>query len=137
MRRYIEQLHAKEPHQKREFAAHAAAALTGVIFLVWISTLGARLASGGVAPTLAGTDASSLVAATAQAGAAFQNQIQSFGTSAQGGDSQPATVQSADQSAGGSGQGLYSTSTTDTSNTDSGGATVIGTPDNPATILSN
>ncbi len=81
MRRYFEHLHRQEPHKKREFSAHAAAGVTLLVFLVWVSTLGVRLSQTGVSNPIANTDAASLVAATAQAGQAFQNQMQSISQS--------------------------------------------------------
>lgn len=45
MRRYIEQLHTKDPHERRAHAMRVALGITGAIFFVWITTLSVRLAS--------------------------------------------------------------------------------------------
>lgn len=75
MRKYIEKLHTRPIHEKREFAVHAAAGVTALVFLVWLSTLGVRMATSNPQTTLAGSDAANLIAATAAAGTAFQAQM--------------------------------------------------------------
>lgn len=89
MKKYIQKLHAQPPHQKREFAVHAAAVVTAAIFLVWLSTLGVRFLNSDTSTTFAGTDAGNLIAATAAAGAALQGQMQEMSGSAQSASSQP------------------------------------------------
>jgi hypothetical protein len=74
MKRYIDKLHARSVHEKREFAVHAAAGIIAVVFLVWFSTLGVRFMSEP-ATTTAGADATSLIAATAAAGAMLEEQV--------------------------------------------------------------
>ena len=45
MRRNIEPLKSKEPHQRRQHALRMAGVATAMVFLIWISTLGVRIAS--------------------------------------------------------------------------------------------
>ncbi len=44
MRRYLEHMHNKDPHERRAHALKVASAVTGLVFMVWIATLGVRLA---------------------------------------------------------------------------------------------
>ena len=82
MRRYIEQLQKRHPHEKRRFSLNAAAIIVGFIFVVWISTLGVRLTQQISDSTSSGNDnnssssgnGSSLVAAVADAGSALVRQ---------------------------------------------------------------
>lgn len=45
MKRYLDHIKNKEPHERRVHAMQMAGAFTAVIFAVWLTTLGARLAS--------------------------------------------------------------------------------------------
>jgi hypothetical protein len=63
MKKYIEHIKTKEPHERRQHAMQIAGAVTTAVFLVWITTLGLRLGSGG---TVAGEDQTSLSASAAQ-----------------------------------------------------------------------
>jgi hypothetical protein len=45
MKRYIENLQQKEPHERRVHAMTLAGVLTAAIFFVWITTLGLRYTS--------------------------------------------------------------------------------------------
>ena len=47
MKRYIEHMQTKDPHQRRTHAMQVAGALTAVVFVVWITTLGFRLTTSG------------------------------------------------------------------------------------------
>jgi hypothetical protein len=76
MKNYIQHIQAKPAHERRQISMQIAVVITAVIFVVWVSTLGVRLAgsisSGAVAQN---TNAASLVAATAAAGSDIQNQF--------------------------------------------------------------
>lgn len=43
MRRYLEHMHTREPHERRKHALHVATAITGLLFVGWVATLGVRL----------------------------------------------------------------------------------------------
>ena len=45
MKKYLEHMHTKDPHERRTHALQIASALTAVVFVVWITTLGYRLAT--------------------------------------------------------------------------------------------
>jgi hypothetical protein len=45
MKRYIENMHKREPHERRAHALRVASAVTMVVFVGWLATLGLRLAS--------------------------------------------------------------------------------------------
>ena len=45
MKKYIQHIQSKAPHERRMHAMQVAGALTAVVFVVWITTLGYRLAS--------------------------------------------------------------------------------------------
>lgn len=49
MKRYIEHIQTKDPHERRQHALRIAGALTAVVFVGWLGTLGLRLAGGNVA----------------------------------------------------------------------------------------
>ena len=49
MRRYIEHIQTKDPHERRAHALRIAGALTAVVFVGWVGTLGLRLANAGLA----------------------------------------------------------------------------------------
>ncbi len=45
MKKYFKNMQQRPPHERREAAFRIAAAITGVIFLGWVATLGVRLAA--------------------------------------------------------------------------------------------
>ncbi|HEV8677429.1 MAG TPA: hypothetical protein VN701_01175 [Candidatus Paceibacterota bacterium] len=45
MKKYIEQVRQRPPHERRQAALKIAASVSGVIFLGWLATLGVRLAT--------------------------------------------------------------------------------------------
>ena len=59
MKNYIKQMHEKPAHERRRFSMRMAVGITTAVFLVWLSTLGLRLAGD---PT--DQQSSDLVAAT-------------------------------------------------------------------------
>ncbi|MGH7141291.1 MAG: hypothetical protein ACREGH_01490 [Minisyncoccia bacterium] len=120
MKKYLQKINAKKPHERRELAAYAAAGVTGLVAIVWFSTLGGRLVSGGASPSGSG-DTAGLMAATAEAGAAFQNQLQNLESDTSG------NVSDSDV------QAASSTPTAPVA----APATVIGSPNDPATELSS
>jgi hypothetical protein len=77
MRRYFENLHARPAHEKRQFSMQVAGMLTALIFVVWISTLGVRLADGIAKNNDSNdsADTAGLIAATAAAGSDLQQQF--------------------------------------------------------------
>lgn len=44
MRRYIEHMHSKEPHERRQHAVRMAGVITGGLFVLWLGTFSVRLA---------------------------------------------------------------------------------------------
>lgn len=64
---YVSHLHARPAHHRRRFSMQAAALITVAVFLVWLSTLGVRLATSSTpAPTTnAGNAAATLLAGDA------------------------------------------------------------------------
>lgn len=75
MRRYLENLHAREPHEKRRFSLRAAGVITLGVFLVWFSTLGLRIANLSNADTNSASGSDMLAAV----GAVGQEVQQGFG----------------------------------------------------------
>ncbi|HVV39331.1 MAG TPA: hypothetical protein VHD31_03345 [Candidatus Paceibacterota bacterium] len=67
MQAYIEKLKAeKSTHERRQIALRVAGTVTAVMFVVWISTLGVRLAgSGSQQPTNTANTAATLQAVQA------------------------------------------------------------------------
>ena len=47
--RYIDHINSKPTHERRKHAAQVAMAITGVVFLGWLGTLGMRLSGGSAA----------------------------------------------------------------------------------------
>ena len=47
MRRYLEHIRSREPHERRRHALGLASVITGVFFVAWVATLGVRLNTGG------------------------------------------------------------------------------------------
>jgi hypothetical protein len=45
MKRYLEHIKSKPPHERRQHAAQISAGIVAVVFVVWISTIGLRFAS--------------------------------------------------------------------------------------------
>jgi hypothetical protein len=45
MKRYFHNVQQRPPHERRQEAFRIAAAITGVIFIGWLATLGVRLAN--------------------------------------------------------------------------------------------
>jgi len=45
MKKMIENVKQRPPHERREFAMRVALSVTGVIFVGWLATLGVRLAN--------------------------------------------------------------------------------------------
>ena len=70
MKNYIEHMKSKTPHERRRHAMQMASVITGLLVVVWITTLGVRFAS--TPPQTANTDDPSQLAAVA-ASAAAQN----------------------------------------------------------------
>lgn len=50
MKRYIDHLKTKEPHERRAHALRAAVMFTAALFFIWMTTLGVRLASQTATP---------------------------------------------------------------------------------------
>ena len=64
MNRYLEHLHRKPTHERRQHAMQVAGVLTALVFVGWVTTLGMRLGGTDTAQ-VAGTDASTGSAQTA------------------------------------------------------------------------
>lgn len=47
MKRYIEHIQTREPHERRTHALRVSSAVVAVVFVGWIATLGLRLTSAG------------------------------------------------------------------------------------------
>lgn len=45
MKRYLEHIKSKPPHDRRQHAMQLSAGIVAVVFVVWISTLGIRFSS--------------------------------------------------------------------------------------------
>jgi hypothetical protein len=69
MNNFVERLKAeKSPHERRQLALQVAGGVTALLFVVWVSTLGVRLAqSGASAQQAASNTAATLVAVQAAA----------------------------------------------------------------------
>lgn len=69
MKRFIAHMHTKSTHDRRTHAMQIAGAITAVMFVVWVTTLGIRIAapSGGESTLHASGEQTSLTAAAAQA----------------------------------------------------------------------
>ncbi len=69
MRRYLEHMHSREPHERRKHALHVATAVTGLLFVGWLATLGIRLGGDGVvAQEESNNQAAAVVQATERSG---------------------------------------------------------------------
>lgn len=64
MRRYLEHMHSREPHERRRHALHVATMVTTLVFVGWLATLGMRL---GGDPVVAQEETNTQAAAAAQA----------------------------------------------------------------------
>lgn len=60
MKRYIEHIKTKEPHQRRKHAMQMSGAIVGVLFVAWLATFSTRLGAPG---TLADADPSQTASA--------------------------------------------------------------------------
>lgn len=49
---YVAHLHSRPAHHRRRFSMQAAGVITIAVFLVWLSTLGVRLATSGTSAPL-------------------------------------------------------------------------------------
>ena len=49
MKKYIESVQQRDPHERRVFAMRVAGVVTGMLFFVWLTTLGLRFGSAGEA----------------------------------------------------------------------------------------
>lgn len=79
MRRYLEHIkNTREPHQRRQHAMQVATVLTGGLFVLWLGTLGVRLATRD---QIAQSPDQSLTAAAAAAGNQLEAQLQVSTTS--------------------------------------------------------
>lgn len=47
MKRYLKHLKTRSTHERREFSMQAAGVITAALFVLWLATLGIRLASTG------------------------------------------------------------------------------------------
>jgi hypothetical protein len=83
MRRYIEHVQNKEPHERRAHALRIAGTLTALVFVGWLGTLGLRLANSPVASEegVPSQTASVLMGASPEQ---FMNTLQVSTTSYQG-----------------------------------------------------
>lgn len=50
MKRYIEHIKTKEPHQRRKHAMHISGAFVGVLFVAWLATFSTRLGAPAQSP---------------------------------------------------------------------------------------
>ena len=83
MRKFIEHMKQRPPHERRLVAMRIAAGVTGVIFVGWMATLGVRLAAPS--PKVAQQNS-------------FENQVASVFSSFTGGTSQQNTLEVASSS---------------------------------------
>jgi len=51
VKRYIQHIQSQPPHYRRQHAAKIATAVTAVIFVGWLATLGVRVGTGTMANT--------------------------------------------------------------------------------------
>jgi hypothetical protein len=68
MRRYIEHMRQKDPHERRTHALRVASVVTGAVFVVWVATLGARLAGPSQEVALEGDQTAAVVQAQPKTG---------------------------------------------------------------------
>lgn len=56
MKKYFKHIQNKPPHERRQHAVQIASIFTALVFVVWITTLGVRLAGPGTVAQDAGSD---------------------------------------------------------------------------------
>ena len=61
--KYIAHIHAKPAHHRRRFSMQIAAVITVAVFLVWLSTLGIRLATSGGETTFSSSQSAAALTA--------------------------------------------------------------------------
>ena len=66
MRRYIEHIRSKEPHERRAHALRAAGVITALFVVAWVATLPARLNTGQISQAQSDQAAAAAAAAYAQ-----------------------------------------------------------------------
>ncbi|HUD03009.1 MAG TPA: hypothetical protein VMR46_03305 [Candidatus Paceibacterota bacterium] len=71
MKNYIAHIKSKPPHERRQHAMQIASVITGLLLVVWVTTLGVRFATT-TPPQTATTDDPSQLASVAES-AALQN----------------------------------------------------------------
>ncbi|MEK7109044.1 MAG: hypothetical protein AAB919_01240 [Patescibacteria group bacterium] len=68
MNRYLEHLHRKPTHERRQHAMRVAGVLTALVFVGWVTTLGMQLGTTNNSAQVAGTDNTGQTAAALQSG---------------------------------------------------------------------
>lgn len=68
MRRYIEHMQSKDPHERRVHALRVASVITGGVFAVWLATLGGRLSTDTIAAEPQSDQAAAVVQAAQSSG---------------------------------------------------------------------
>lgn len=68
MKRYIEHVQSREPHERRQHAMRLAGAVTVAVFVVWVTTLGLRLSSSNTQAAADGSGADLAASAAQSAG---------------------------------------------------------------------
>lgn len=75
MNRYLEHMHTRSPHERRQHALRVAGVLTALIFAGWVTTFGLQSA-GGVGSQVAGSGQGVQSAAAVVANSPYaQNQL--------------------------------------------------------------
>ncbi|HEV7449633.1 MAG TPA: hypothetical protein VGP13_03810 [Candidatus Paceibacterota bacterium] len=75
MKKYVDHIIAKEPHERRRHAMQLAGILTAMVFVVWITTLGLRIGGGDNTVAQDDSNQTSLSAAAAQSINGGQNTL--------------------------------------------------------------
>ncbi|MDB5225083.1 MAG: hypothetical protein JWL87_35 [Candidatus Adlerbacteria bacterium] len=75
MKKYLDHIKTKEPHERRQHAMQIAGVVTAGVFAIWITTLGFRLSSDETQLAQDDTNQTSLTAAAAQSGYNGPNQL--------------------------------------------------------------
>ncbi len=73
MKKYFDHILNKEPHHRRQHAMQVAGVITAAVFVVWVTTLGVSLGSGGT--TVADADQSAFTAGVANSPYEQGNQL--------------------------------------------------------------
>ena len=69
MNRYLEHMHQKPTHERRQHAMRIAGMVTALVFALWVTTLGLQLGNGSTsAQQVAGTDTAGQTAAVVNSG---------------------------------------------------------------------